>query len=691
MTVVRKAVSAQPERVDDDAFEYVMSSADVDRMGDVVEQNWTLEDFQRNPIALFGHRSDFPIGTWTKVRVEGGKLKGVLKLAAAGTSQRIDEVTALVKQGILKAVSVGFRPLEHEPLKKGDGYRFKKNVLVECSLVSVPANPNALQVARSLNVSPATMDLAFGEYAGTGRDIMRRELAGEHAASPPARRAGHMTTNLSQRIEDARSNLTTLRDQLTDHVEKAGSAPDDIALTVTEELNGKIATAQRHLDGLEEAERQLVSRTVQVQRVEPEQATQYAVPVSNPRPFPRPAETVRPGEHYMRALVAAVVARGRGWRGHLDGPQIFFNALAERFGEDGRVDEKTLAAAHVVARSDGEIHVPMDVVQRAFAGSSLVQRASTAPATTTTSGWASQLVNTGYADFLNLLLPQSVFPGLAARSMRLTFGRNGIISIPSRVATPTIAGSFVAEGSPIPVRQAAVTSTTFTPKKMGVISAFTREIAEHSTPAIENLIRQWMQEDTSVSLDAVLLDTTAASSTRPAGIRNGVSGLTATAGGGIAALTGDVKQLTGALLTATNNNLRNPVWLMNPQQQLNIALTANAGGEYPFQAEIGQNRFMNYPVIVSGNITAGVVILLDAADFAVIEAGPPRFDVSDQAVLHFEDTTPLAIGTAGSPNTVAAPVRSLWQTDSMAIRMILDVNWGFVRAGALAWTSAVTW
>src|SRR5918993_3456547 len=118
MTLVRKAVSAPVERVDDDVFEYVMSDASVDRIGDVVEQNWDLADFQNNPVALFGHRADFPIGKWVNVRVEKGHLKGRLQLAAPGTSQRIDEIIALVKQGILKAVSVGFRPLDSEPLKQ---------------------------------------------------------------------------------------------------------------------------------------------------------------------------------------------------------------------------------------------------------------------------------------------------------------------------------------------------------------------------------------------------------------------------------------------------------------------------------------------------------------------------------------------------------------------------------------------
>jgi hypothetical protein len=40
-----------------------------------------------------------------------------------------------------------------------------------------------------------------------------------------------------------------------------------------------------------------------------------------------------------------------------------------------------------------------------------------------------------------------------------------------------------------------------------------------------------------------------------------------------------------------------------------------------------------------------MVLLIDAADFIIIEGGAPRFDVSDQATLHLEDTTrlPLAL------------------------------------------------
>jgi len=40
---------------------------------------------------------------------------------------------------------------------------------------------------------------------------------------------------------------------------------------------------------------------------------------------------------------------------------------------------------------------------------------------------------------------------------------------------------------------------------------------------------------------------------------------------------------------------------------------------------------------------------------------------------------------------VGAPARSMYQTDSIALRMIMDINWGVRRAGTLAWTQAVTW
>jgi HK97 family phage major capsid protein/HK97 family phage prohead protease len=660
MEIVRKVTAAQ-QAAGGDVLEYVLSDGSLDRYGTIINPaGWDLTEFRKNPIAFFNHDKNFPIGQWDNVRVESGRLMGHLRLAAEGTSARIDEIVRLIRQGILKAVSVGFSPKAKEALKRSDGtpvpggIRYLSQELLEASLVGVGGNANALQVARSLNISDETINLVFGEHARTHETVTRGSNA-KHGETPPPRKASAVNITITQRISDAQTKLVALRDDLTRHLDETGDEPDETALVVREELNGKIKIAERNLDSLEQSEKRLASMAVAVAPVEQDNS----IVVRSQRPFAVPAKKINPADHVMRSIVAQVV--GHATRVHPS------QVLVERYGEDGKIDEATRTVFEVVTR------------------------AASAPATTTTSGWASQLVETSVQGFTELLMPASVLPGLAARGLRMNFGRAGVLSIPTRTATPTIAGSFVAEGAPIPVRQGAFSSQTFTPKKLAVISTFTREIAEHSTPAIEGLIRDAMQEDTSVAVDTVLLDATAASTTRPAGLRNGVSTLTATSGGGFAALVGDLKQFVAALITASNGNLRQPVWIMNDIQALSIATTQNAGGDFPFAMEINNQRFQGYPVILSSTVTAGMVLLVDAADFIIIEGGAPRFDVSDQATLHLEDTTPLAIGTAGAPATVAAPVRSLFQTDSMALRMIMDLNWGLRRAGVVAWTTAVTW
>lgn len=457
---------------------------------------------------------------------------------------------------------------------------------------------------------------------------------------------------LTKRIEDAQERLVTLKDQLTDHLGSyEDSAVTDEQLAVTEELNQKIQTTEKSLDALREAEQRLAATSEPTGDGGNNQLT-----VRNQRPFAVPATKIRPQDYIWRSLVVQMKHHSE------HGRRPMVEVLRDTYGEC----EATKAVLDVVTRS------------------------AVVPADTVTSGWASQLVQTSIGDFIEALIPNSVYPALAARGATFTFGRNGQINLPARNSATAISGGFVAQGAPVPVKQGQFTSISLTPKKMGVISTFTREIAEHSTPAIEGLIRQAIVDDTSVALDLILLDATAADTTRPAGLRNGVSVTAATTGGGVAALLGDLKALTSAIITGTNGNIRNPVWIMNPADVLAAKLTpaAAGGGEFPFKAELTAGTLLGYPVIQSTNVAAEFVYILDAADFVTATGDTPRFDISDQAVLHME-TVPAPISTVGT--AVAFPVRSLWQTDTIGIRMLLDVNWAMRRTGVVAWTSAVTW
>src|SRR5712671_5449607 len=104
--VIHKKLAS--DKTDTD-LNFVLSDSSVDRYGDIVlSSGWILDNFKRNPIALFSHSSSFPIGKWRNLKISDGALRGTLELAPEGTSGRIDEIIKLIGAGILKAVSVGF-------------------------------------------------------------------------------------------------------------------------------------------------------------------------------------------------------------------------------------------------------------------------------------------------------------------------------------------------------------------------------------------------------------------------------------------------------------------------------------------------------------------------------------------------------------------------------------------------------
>src|SRR5215469_2918631 len=647
-------------------MEFVLSDETPDRIGDIiVATGWEFEQFNKNPIALFNHNANFPIGRWQNLRIDGTSLKGHLIMAPKGTSDRIDELRKLIDAGILKAVSVGFRDIESEPLDKKDpwgGRKFTKQELVETSLVSVPANPNALAVAKSLNISATTIDLVFAKHGNRDRIKRRSGLTGKHAQTSRKNGRGAMTP-LAERIATIQTLLTESKDKLNEHWGKADNTNvSDADIQFSTDLNATIAQLEKQLAALVESER-LLGQTVINGGGTSQVNKGRAIAVFTPQPDRVESPSViknglkkelDPIDYLVRA-----------------GTIGFFAKMWNKPHEDVRLkiygeDDSTKASCE------------------------LVLRAASAPAMTTVVGWAAELVQQTYAAFMPLLMPQAILTRLSAKGLTLSFGSAGRIIIPTRSRTPTLAGSFVGEGLAIPVRQGMFTTQTLVPKKLAVISTWTREMGDHSVPAIEGLIREAIQQDSTVAVDTVLIDANPATVIRPPGLLNGVAAITATAGGGLNALIGDIKALTQALINSTYGNLRTPVFLMNPGDVLSASLTnAPNTGIFPFRDELKGKTLNTVPIIDSSTVPSKTMILIDAADFVVVGGDAPRMEMSDQATLHMEDTTPAEL--VASPSTVAAPQRSLFQTDSLALRMILPLNWVQRRAGTIAWTQNVTW
>lgn len=121
-------------------FSAVFSSAKEDRHGDIVEQNFELKNFKKNPVLLDSHdyRSiENVLGKVKSISVKENKLQGKIEFALDNPKGEL--ARKLTDKGFLNTTSIGFRPLEFND--KGD---ILKSELLEISMVSVPANPDAL-------------------------------------------------------------------------------------------------------------------------------------------------------------------------------------------------------------------------------------------------------------------------------------------------------------------------------------------------------------------------------------------------------------------------------------------------------------------------------------------------------------------------------------------------------------------
>src|SRR6188472_564748 len=254
MSLVRKTSAGKAAG----SLSYVLSDATIDRYGDTIDpRGWQLDSFRSNPIALFNHSPHQPIGRWKNIRVEDDRLVAEFVPAKKGTSQRTDEILSLIDQDILRATSVGFRAIDAEPIdakRPTAGVRYKAQELLETSIVSIPANPSALAIAKSLHISNETMSLVFGEQAATRqRDIT---TSGGHARHQSPTQ-GIRPVNISRQIEDVQQKLNVSRDALTALV-----ASDDHDIDEAETLQADIEAHTQRLASLERTEKALAARTL---------------------------------------------------------------------------------------------------------------------------------------------------------------------------------------------------------------------------------------------------------------------------------------------------------------------------------------------------------------------------------------------------------------------------------------------
>ena len=187
-----------------------------DRAGDVVTaEAWAkgVENFRKNPVMLYQHKHDCPIGRIEKITVDK---KGIfVEGAVSEAAEKTHGVQTLIRDGALKSFSVGFRVKDGKYNREDDSMMITDVELLEISVVSVPCNQDSLFSIRKSFDS----DDEFNEFKNSLREanekeikMMRKIKAGITDVSE-----GHYHT---VEMDDGGNGVTTYASHMANHAHK---------------------------------------------------------------------------------------------------------------------------------------------------------------------------------------------------------------------------------------------------------------------------------------------------------------------------------------------------------------------------------------------------------------------------------------------------------------------------------------
>lgn len=646
-----KAVQDDQRRI-----EGVATTPAVDRMGDIVDP---LGVKFTNPLPLlWQHEHDKPIGSvkFGKPTKDGIPFTAeIASIDEAGTlKDRLDEAWQSIKLGLVRAVSIGFRPIKYAFLEAG-GIHFQEIEVFELSAVTIPANAEAL-ITDVKDITPAQLAVIkkfdLGAPAASGRPT-------PPVTTTPAA-AGKSSQSISLRPKEG-TNMKTLAEQIADLEAKRAANVARMEAVMQKSIDEGRSTEPAEQEEFDNLEAEVAAIDDDLKRLKALQRTKAA----SAKPVdPAIIRTQDEGADARRPVITVKAAAPE--------PGIRFARYAKCLG----LAFKT--------------HQPIERVVETMYGErdpELVQAVKAAVPAMTTGNTDALIGNVGgWADFVDYLRPRTIVG---------RFGADGIPDfsrIPFRV--PLLSelsesdAQWVGEGKAKPLTRVTYGRTTLDPLKVASIAVQTMELLRDSSPASDVLVRNSLTKSIAKRMDLTFLDPSNSGSAgvRPASILNGISAIPSS-GGDADAIRADVKAVKAAFIAA-NNAVDSGVWLMSATTAMALSLIRNPLGvrEFPEIDERG-GRFEGYPVITSQHV-GDIVALVNAEDIWFGDEGGVDVAMSTEASLEMASDP---IQDSGADTPVAAELVSMFQTNSVAFRAERTVNWKRRRVSAAAWLSGVAW
>lgn len=620
-----------------------------DRDRDIVEPMGVK---YKNPLVLLWmHNHQLPVGsvTFGKPTEKGIPFTATIP-TIEGPSQlkaRCDEAWESVKSGLIRAVSIGFRPLEYTIIEETGGYRFTESEVYELSLVSVPAQADA--TITQIKSIDREVRAASGKSEPTVEDKTKSSVL-EKTLTVKLKKEKEDVMSLQEKLKGFRDELETKNAKLVELAEKSadeGETFDDADQEAFDTLEQEVKALEAHIKRLEIAEKasQKTAKPVDEKAGSSEKAA---------------AETRMTSNVTVKAAAEKV-------------PGLAFARLA-----------KAKALSKMNNMAAGEIAKQLWPDDQRI--SNILSKAAVAAGTTTNATFAGPLVGdetTVFADFAEFLRPATIVGKFGAN------GVAGLRTVPfhTRLLSQTSGGTayWTGEGNPAPLTKTDFAGTTLTPLKITALSVITQELAMDSSPSAELLIRDDLRNAIVERMDIDFIDPTKAASSgvSPASITNGVTAIAST-GVDADAIRADVQALLGTYIAA-NNAPTNGVIIMSSVTALALSMLQNPLGQSEFPGmTMNGGTFLGFPVIVSEHVpsdSAGhYVFMVNASDIYYAD-GEISVDMSDQASLQMVD----------NPATGAQSSVSMWQSGLVGFLLHKRVNYAKRRASAVAVLSGVNW
>lgn len=326
-----------------------------------------------------------------------------------------------------------------------------------------------------------------------------------------------------------------------------------------------------------------------------------------------------------------------------------------------------MRAAFAVFRAEVEHGDARDVVAALYpadrAALAVVELAAVSGARTTVSGWASQLVSRGTAEFLTSL-PRSAASQLIQQGASVSLIDTGPQDVPI-LASPVAVAPWIGEGGAIPVNAFSFGTVPLDGKKLGIIVALSRELARYSNA--EQIFDALLREVAALSLDAAYFSTSAGSTSAHEGLLHNVTPLT-----GSTDMMADLRKLAAAV--------------SGPGSSGQVTFISGAGRA----AAAALDANVNTTILASPAVPADRVIAVDPLSLTHGHDGSPEITTSIDATIHMSDS-PTDIGIPGSPPTIAAPTINLLQVGMVSLRLLVDIGFVKRRSDCCAYLDGATW